>query len=347
MKERITLPKPQDWHCHFRDGDALLRTVPDTVQQFAHALAMPNLVPPITTVTAALHYRDRILAACPDAVSFSPKMTLYLTDTTTTEEIEAASACEDIVAVKLYPAGATTNSDAGVQDWHHLSPIFAKMEEEQLVLCIHGEVTDPTIDIFHREAVFIDKVLAPLLEKFPRLPVVLEHITTQAAVEFVQQHPGNMAATITAHHLLANRNHMLAGGIRPHLYCLPILKTEQDRQALLAAATSGNPRFFLGTDSAPHAKGRKESACGCAGIYTAHAALALYATAFEQAAALDRLPDFASRFGAAFYGIAPATEEITLIKETWQVPESLAFADDIIIPFAAGQKLNWRLEHDH
>ena len=347
MKERITLPKPQDWHCHFRDGAALMRTVPDTAVQFSHALAMPNLVPPVTTVAAALQYRDQILAACPDGVSFSPQMTLYLTDKTSVTEVEAANMCEHIVAFKLYPAGATTNSEAGIQSWDHLSAVFAKMEELELPLCIHGEVTDCSVDIFDREAVFIEQTLKPLLKKFPNLRVVLEHITTQVAVEFVQQHSGRIAATITAHHLLVNRNDMLAGGIRPHLYCLPILKTEKDRQALLAAATSGNPRFFLGTDSAPHVKGNKESACGCAGIYTAHAALALYATAFEQVNALERLADFASRFGAEFYGIAMSNEEISLIKQPWRVPESLNFSGETVIPFAAGQTLDWQIDYDH
>jgi dihydroorotase len=347
MEKTLKITKPQDWHHHCRDGAALQRTVADIAGQFSHALIMPNLIPPVTTVADALKYKDRLTAAMPAEKSFTPCMTLYLTAATTPADIEAASQSEHVFAVKLYPAGATTNSDAGIQSLDGLFPVLEKMQETGLPLCIHGEVTDPAVDIFDREAVFIETVLAPLLLQFPKLRVVLEHITTQAAVDFITSQGDNVAATITAHHLWVNRNDMLAGGIKPHLYCLPILKTENDRQALIQAATSGDPHFFLGTDSAPHTQNSKQSACGCAGIYTAHAAIALYTTVFERYNALDRLSHFASHFGAAFYGITPADEEIELIKRPWQVPQSLPFAGETLIPFAAGQQLEWQIKHDN
>ena len=347
MEKTIKITKPQDWHHHFRDGAALSRTVPDVVDQFSHVLAMPNLVPPITTVASAMQYKERLLAAVPTGKSFTPCMTLYLTDETTPEEITAASQSEHVFAVKLYPAGATTNSEAGIQSLDTLSPVFEKMQETGLPLCIHGEVTDSHVDIFDREAVFIETVLEPLLRRFPQLRVVLEHITTKTAADFIRAQTSNVAATITAHHLWVNRNDMLVGGIKPHLYCLPILKRESDREALIQAATSGDPHFFLGTDSAPHTQGSKQSSCGCAGIYTAYAALSLYTNLFERYNALDRLSDFASHFGAAFYGITPASEQIELIKRPWQVPQSLSFAGVMVIPFAAGQTLEWQINHDN
>jgi dihydroorotase len=346
MTQTIKITRPQDWHHHFRDGPALARTVSDAASQFSHVLAMPNLVPPIVSVNDALHYRDRILAAMPGEQSFQPCMTLYLTEQTSIADIEQTAQCEHVVAVKLYPAGATTNSDAGVQSLEKLLPVLEKMQETGLPLCIHGEVTQPDVDIFEREAVFIETVLAPLLQRLPQLRVILEHITTEAAVTFIREQAAHVAATITAHHLWVSRNDMLAGGIRPHLYCLPILKRESDRQALIQAATSGDSHFFLGTDSAPHTKTSKQSACGCAGIYTGHAALALYTTVFDEYNALDRLSDFASHFGAAFYGITPADEEIELIKKPWQVPESLSFAGETVVPFAAGQTLAWQIHND-
>ena len=347
MEKTIKIRKPQDWHHHFRDGEALSRTVPDAARQFSHALAMPNLIPPVATVTDALAYRKRLLAAVPTGQAFEPCMCLYLTKATSTTDIEQASQSKHVIAVKLYPAGATTNSDAGIQSINELFPVLEKMQETGLTLCIHGEVTHPKIDIFDREAVFIEEVLAPLLKQFPALRVVLEHITTKTAVDFICAQKNNIAATITAHHLWANRNAMLVGGIRPHLYCLPILKRESDRQALIAAATSGDPHFFLGTDSAPHTQNSKQSACGCAGIYTAHAALELYTTVFDEYNALHRLSDFSSVFGAAFYGIAPVNEDIELIKRPWLVPESLSFAGETLIPFAAGQTLEWQIKYDN
>jgi dihydroorotase len=347
MEKIIHIKKPQDWHHHFRDGSALSRTVPDASRQFSHALAMPNLTPPIVTVADALQYRDRLLAAVPADRTFEPCMSLYLTAETSTADIEQASQSKHVIAAKLYPAGATTNSDEGIQSWDALFPVLKKMQETGLPLCIHGEVTDPSVDIFDREAVFIEQVLAPLLKKLPELRVILEHITTQVAVDFVRAQKSNVAATITAHHLWLSRNDMLAGGIRPHLYCLPILKRESDRQALIHASISGDPHFFLGTDSAPHTQKTKQSICGCAGIYTAHAALALYTTVFEQYNALHRLSDFSSHFGAAFYGITTTNEEIELIKRPWQVPESLSFAGETLIPFAAGETLEWQIKHDH
>ncbi|WP_355662222.1 dihydroorotase [Halomonas salifodinae] len=339
----ITLTQPDDWHLHVRDDEVLDLVVPYSARQFGRAIIMPNLKPPVTTTEQALAYRQRILAAVPEGVSFEPLMTLYLTDNTTPEEIERAVASGLVHGVKLYPAGATTNSDSGVTSVDKCADAIAAMERLGLPLLVHGEVTHAEIDIFDREAVFIDKVMKPLLARFPDLKVVFEHITTRQAVEFVEAAPANVAATITAHHLLFNRNQMLVGGIRPHYYCLPVLKRESHREALLSAATSGSRKFFLGTDSAPHAKGAKESACGCAGAFTAPAAIELYATAFEQAGALDRLEGFASLNGPAFYGLPANSRTITLKREAWTLPESLPYGDEVIVPLMAGEALNWKL----
>ncbi|MGQ4877008.1 dihydroorotase [Billgrantia sp. LNSP4103-1] len=340
----ITLTRPDDWHLHLRDGEALAAVVPASARQMGRAIVMPNLRPPVTTTELARDYRERILAARPEGASFEPLMTLYLTDNTPAEEIERAVASGLVHAVKLYPAGATTNSDSGVTDLARCDAAIAAMARLGLPLLVHGEVTDAEIDIFDREAVFIERVMKPLLERHPELKVVFEHITTSDAAEFVAQAPANVAATITAHHLLFNRNHMLVGGIRPHYYCLPILKRERHREALLAAATSGSAKFFLGTDSAPHAQGDKESACGCAGAYTAPAAIEFYATAFEQAGALDRLEGFASHFGPDFYGLPRNADTITLVREEWTLPASLPYAGgQRIVPLQAGEKLAWKL----
>ncbi|MGR4068361.1 dihydroorotase [Halomonas sp. LR3S48] len=340
----ITLTRPDDWHLHLRDGEVLEAVVPATARQMGRAIVMPNLKPPVTTTEQALSYRERILAARPEGSAFEPLMTLYLTDNTPAEEIERAVASGLVHAVKLYPAGATTNSDSGVTDLAHCEAAVAAMARLGLPLLVHGEVTDAEIDIFDREAVFIERVMKPLLERHPSLKVVFEHITTADAAEFVAQAPANVAATITAHHLLFNRNHMLVGGIRPHYYCLPILKRERHREALLAAATSGSGKFFLGTDSAPHAQGDKESACGCAGAYTAPAAIELYATAFEQVGALERLEGFASHFGPDFYGLPRNGDTITLVREEWTLPASLPYAEgQRIVPLKAGETLGWKL----
>jgi dihydroorotase len=345
--EKLTLTRPDDWHLHLRDGDMLAAVLPDTARQFARAIAMPNLKPPVRTLEDARAYRARILAALPSGMRFNPLMTLYLTDNTDPAEVAHAQASGIVQAVKYYPAGATTNSDSGVTDIHKVSAVLEVMQETGLPLLLHGEVTDPEIDIFDREAVFIDRILTPLLHRFPRLKVVLEHITTRQAAEFVAafsaNSPTNVAATITAHHLLYNRNAMFQGGIRPHYYCLPVLKRETHRQALIAAATSGNPRFFLGTDSAPHAKHAKETACGCAGIYTAHAALELYAEAFDHAGALDKLEAFASFYGPDFYGLPRNTEQVTLVRETTEVSVDHPAG---IVPLRAGETLAWRLLAD-
>jgi dihydroorotase len=340
----LTLTRPDDWHLHLRDDEALAAVVGASARQMGRAIIMPNLRPPVTTTEQALAYRQRILAALPEGSPFEPLMTLYLTDNTPAEEIERAHASGLVHAVKLYPAGATTNSDSGVTDLSHCDGAVAAMACLGIPLLVHGEVTSADIDIFDREAVFIERVMKPLLERHPDLKVVFEHITTADAAEFVAAAPANVAATITVHHLLFNRNHMLVGGIRPHYYCLPILKRERHRQALLAAATSGSPKFFLGTDSAPHAQGDKESACGCAGAYTAPAAIELYATAFEQAGALDRLEGFASHFGADFYGLPRNADSVTLVREPWQLPESLPYAGgQRIVPLMAGETLEWKL----
>lgn len=341
---RLTLTRPDDWHLHVRDGAHLAAVLPYTAHQFARAIIMPNLVPPVTTTEQALAYRDRILAALPADSDFQPLMTLYLTDQTPAVEIERAKASGQVHAVKLYPAGATTNSASGVTDLQHCNEALAAMQELGMPLLVHGEVTDSEIDIFDREAVFIDQVLTPLLSRYPQLKVVFEHITTRQATEFVQQGPDNLAATITAHHLLFNRNHMLVGGVRPHYFCLPILKRESHRQALLAAATSGSPKFFLGTDSAPHARGAKEAACGCAGAFTAPAALELYAMAFEEADALERLEGFASHFGADFYGLPRNRDRITLLRTEQELPTELPYGTEVIVPLKGGEQLPWRLE---
>jgi len=345
VMQKITITRPDDWHLHLRDGDALKAVLPDTARRFARAVVMPNLKPPVTTVVQAAAYRERILGAVPPGPTFTPLMTLYLTDNLPASEIDAAKQSGFVHAVKLYPAGATTNSDAGVTNLKKCTATLARMEKLGLPLLVHGEVTDPAIDIFDREAEFIDTVLAPLLKDFPALKVVLEHITTKDGAEFVMSAGMNVAATITAHHLLLNRNAIFAGGIRPHHYCLPVLKREQHRQALVAAAISGNPKFFLGTDSAPHGKKTKEATCGCAGCYTAHAGIELYAEAFEAAGALDRLQGFSSHFGADFYGLPRNTETITLVRDNWTVPAALPYlADDALVPLRAGETVAWRLE---
>jgi len=341
--QKLTLIRPDDWHLHLRDGDMLAAVLPDTARQFARAIAMPNLKPPVRTLADAQAYRARILAALPQGMQFEPLMTLYLTDNTDPEEVAHAYASGIVRAVKYYPAGATTNSDSGVTDIRKVDAVLEVMQEIGMPLLLHGEVTDPAIDVFDREAVFIERILAPLLQRLPRLKVVLEHITTRQAAEFVAAAPANVGATITAHHLLYNRNAMFQGGIRPHYYCLPVLKRETHRQALIAAATSGNPKFFLGTDSAPHAKGAKETACGCAGIYTAHAALELYAEAFDQAGALDKLEAFASFYGPDFYGLPRNTEQVTLLRETTPVSTDHPAG---IVPMRAGETLAWRLLED-
>lgn len=343
MPQQITITRPDDWHIHLRDGASLTRTVGDAAKQFARAIVMPNLVPPVMNTDQALAYKDRILAARPAGSPFQPLMVLYLTDNTDPAEIAKAKAA-GVVACKLYPAGATTNSDSGVTNLQKIYPVLEAMQKEGMHFLLHGEVTDSAIDIFDREKVFIDRNLKPLTTAFPELNMVLEHITTQDAAEFVAESSAKVAATITAHHLLYNRNHMLAGGIRPHYYCLPILKRSSHQEALIKAATSGNPKFFLGTDSAPHAKDKKEAACGCAGSYTAYAAIELYAEAFEAANALDKLEAFASHFGADFYGLPRNQDKITLIKKPWQAPESLAFADAQLVPLRAGETLQWQIE---
>ena len=341
---QITLTRPDDWHLHLRDGEALAAVLPHTARQFARAIVMPNLKPPVTTVEQAAAYRDRVLAALPAGLAFEPLMTLYLTDNTPAAEIAKAKASGFVHAVKLYPAGATTNSDAGLTAIEKAYDVFAAMEAEGLPLLVHGEVTDPAIDLFDREKVFIDTVLAPLLARFPKLRVVMEHITTRDAAEFVASAGDNVAATLTAHHLLYNRNAIFQGGVRPHWYCLPVLKREPHRQALVDAATSGSPKFFLGTDSAPHARLAKEAACGCAGCYTAYAAIELYAEAFEQAGALDKLEAFASFNGPDFYRLPRNSGTITLAKEAWTVPAAYDYiTGDTIVPLRAGEQLSWKL----
>jgi dihydroorotase len=336
----LTLTRPDDWHLHLRDGDMLAAVLPDTAQRFARAIVMPNLKPPVRTVEEAAAYRERIMAVLPAGLDFEPLMTLYLTDNTSPEEIFRARESSFVHAVKYYPAGATTNSDSGVTDIRRVDAALEAMEEAGLPLLLHGEVTDPDVDLFDREAVFIERILAPLLQRLPGLKVVLEHITTRQAAEFVAAAPANVGATITVHHLLYNRNAMFQGGIRPHYYCLPVLKRETHREALIASATSGNPKFFLGTDSAPHATAAKESACGCAGIYTAHAAIELYAEAFDSAGALDKLEAFASHYGPDFYGLPRNTDTITLVKESHTLPAGHAGG---ITPLRANEELAWRL----
>ena len=342
MTDTLTLTRPDDWHIHFRDGAAMQSVLPDTARVFGRAIAMPNLRPPVVTVADAAAYRARLLAAAA-GTAFEPLMTLYLTDNTQPDEIRRARASGFVHAVKYYPAGATTNSDSGVTDLTKAYPAIAAMEAVGMPLLLHGEVVDSDIDVFDREAVFIERHLIRLIRDFPKLRIVLEHITTRQAAEFVAAAPANVAATITVHHLLYNRNAMFKGGIRPHLYCLPILKRETHRQALVAAAISGNPKFFLGTDSAPHAVGAKESACGCAGVYSAHAAIELYAEAFEDAGALDKLEAFASFYGADFYGMPRHTDTITLKRESWTVPASLTLGPESLVPLRAGEPIRWRV----
>jgi dihydroorotase len=341
--ERLTLRRPDDWHLHLRDGAAMASVLADSARRFARAIVMPNLRPAVRTTEQALAYRERILAALPKGTSFEPLMTLYLTDDTPAEEISRAKLSGRVHGVKLYPAGATTHSDEGVTRLSRCFHALERMQDVGLPLLVHGETTDPAIDVFDREQVFIEEVLGPLLERFPRLKVVLEHITTREAAQFVEVTGPNVAATITAHHLLMNRNALFLGGIRPHHYCLPVLKRESHREALVEAASSGNPKYFLGTDSAPHARGAKEAACGCAGMYTAHAAIELYAAAFEEAGALDKLEGFASVFGAQFYGLPPNRGTITLERAEWRIPERLAFGADELVPLRAGETLAWKL----
>ncbi len=343
MTTQINLTRPDDWHLHLRDGAALQAVLPDTARQFARAIVMPNLRPPVTTTELAIAYRERILAALPKGVSFEPLMTLYLTDNTTADEIKRAKASGMIHGVKLYPAGATTNSDLGVSDLAKCTNALEAMQDLGLPLLVHAEVTDANVDVFDRESVFITRHMQPLLKQFPALKTVFEHITTKDAADFVAESSKNVAATITAHHLLMNRNDMFIGGIRPHHYCLPILKRESHRQTLIKAATSGNAKFFLGTDSAPHTKHAKEAACGCAGMYTAHAALELYAEAFESVNQLDKLEAFASFYGADFYGLPRNTAQITLQKTSWTVPNELAMGNESLVPLRAGQQIHWKL----
>ncbi len=338
--DTLTITRPDDWHVHLRDGDMLAAVLPDTARRFARAIAMPNLKPPVRNVSDAAAYRERILAALPAGMDFEPLMTLYLTDNTSPEEIFKAKESGFVHAAKYYPAGATTNSDSGVTDIRRVDAVLEAMQEAALPLLLHGEVTDADVDLFDREAVFIERILAPLLQRQPGLKVVLEHISTRQAAAFVAAAPANVGATITAHHLLYNRNAMFQGGIRPHYYCLPVLKRETHREALVAAATSGNPKFFLGTDSAPHATPARESACGCAGIYPPHAAIELYAEAFESAGALDKLEGFASQFGPDFYGLPRNTDTITLVKERHMVT---AKHDGGVTPLRANEHLTWRL----
>ncbi|WP_454730924.1 MULTISPECIES: dihydroorotase [Cupriavidus] len=342
MTQTLTITRPDDWHLHLRDGAALAAVLPDTARQFARAIIMPNLKPPVTTVAQAAAYRERILAALPAGMAFEPLMTLYLTDNTPAAEIVAAKASGFVHGVKLYPAGATTNSDAGVSDLRRCASALEAMERAGLPLLVHGEVTDADIDIFDREAVFIDRVMTPLRRDFPGLKVVFEHITTKDAAEYVRDAEGPVGATITAHHLLYNRNALFTGGIRPHYYCLPVLKREIHRAALVAAAVSGSPRFFLGTDSAPHARGLKEHACGCAGCYTALHAMELYAEAFEAAGALDKLEAFASFNGPAFYGLPRNGGTLTLTREAWQLPAELPYGDTTLVPLRGGETLRWK-----
>jgi dihydroorotase len=339
----LKLIRPDDWHLHLRD-EALMRSVlPDTARQFARAIIMPNLRPPVTTTVQAQAYRERIIAAIPAGMQFAPLMTLYLTDNTSAEEIRRAKQSGFVHAVKYYPAGATTNSDAGVTDMRKAYPALEEMQRCGMPLLVHGEVTDPAVDVFDREAVFIERVLQPLLKDLPKLRVVFEHITTADAVQYVKHTPANVAATLTVHHLLYNRNAMFAGGMRPHYYCLPVLKRETHRKILMEAAISGSPKFFLGTDSAPHAQHTKENACGCAGMYTAHTAIELYAEAFEQAGALDKLEGFASFYGADFYGLPRNTVTITLRREDTPVPATLEFGEHRLVPLRAGEVVKWKL----
>ena len=341
---QLTLRRPDDWHLHLRDGAALNAVVPYTAARFARAIVMPNLKPPVTTTTQALAYRTRILAALPAGARFDPLMTLYLTDRTDPAEVDRAKASGHVFGFKLYPAGATTHSDEGVTDIKHVDAVLARMAEVGVILQVHGEVTNPAVDVFDREARFIDNVMVGIVERFPKLRVVFEHITTRAAVEFVRGARPGVGATITPQHLLMNRNALFVGGIRPHHYCLPVLKTEADRRALLDVVASGDPRFFLGTDSAPHARHTKEAACGCAGIFSAPAGIELYAEAFETIGALGRLEGFASEYGADFYDLPRNEERITLVRDSWEVPACYPFGKEEIVPLRAGETIAWRLE---
>jgi dihydroorotase len=343
MANSLRILRPDDWHLHVRDGAHLASVLPFTARQFARAIIMPNLKPPVTTVAMAAAYRDRILAALPAGARFEPLMTLYLTDTTSPDEIKAAERSGFIVGAKLYPAGATTHSDAGVTAIEKIHPVLEAMEQCGLVFQVHGEVTDGEVDVFDRERVFIDRVLSRVVDRFPGLRVVFEHVTTREAVQFVKAARRGVGATVTPQHLLLNRNAIFQGGIRPHNYCLPVLKREHDRRALLEAATSGDARFFLGTDSAPHARHTKETTCGCAGIFSAHAAIELYAEAFEQAGALERLQAFASERGADFYGLPRNREHITLERSSWTAPSTYPFGKDELVPLRAGESIAWRL----
>ncbi|MDB6041497.1 MAG: dihydroorotase [Gammaproteobacteria bacterium] len=341
----LTIKRPDDWHLHLRDGDALRAVLPFTAARFARAIVMPNLKPPVTNSEQALAYRRRILDALPAGMKFEPLMTLYLTDNTYPTEVDRAKASGCVHGFKLYPAGATTNSDSGVTDIRRIEPVLARMSELGMILQVHGEVTDPNVDVFDREARFIDGVLAQTVERFGELRIVFEHITTRAAAQFVLNARPGVAATITPQHLLMNRNALFTGGIRPHHYCLPVLKSESDRRALLEVVASGNPRFFLGTDSAPHARHTKENACGCAGIFSSHAGIELYAEAFEAVGALQRLEGFASEFGADFYGLPQNEARITLVKEAWDVPAHYPFGSDELVPLSAGERISWRLKN--
>jgi dihydroorotase len=338
----ITITRPDDWHVHLRDGDVLKTVVPHTAAEFGRAIVMPNLKPPVTTAAQAAVYKARIQAAIPKGVNFEPLMTLYLTDNLAPDEIYRAKEA-GVVATKLYPAGATTNSDAGVTNMRHIYKTLEAMQKSGMLLLVHGEVTSQDVDLFDREAVFIDTQLIPLRKDFPELKIVFEHITTKEAAQYVESCATHTGATITAHHLLYNRNAIFIGGVRPHFYCLPVLKRETHRLALLKAATSGLPQFFLGTDSAPHAAHLKEHASGCAGCYTAHAAMPMYAEAFDQVDALDKLEGFASFYGADFYGLPRNTGTITLRRESWTPPESFAFGDAQLKPLRSGESLPWRL----
>ncbi len=342
--DTLKIIRPDDWHLHVRSGEMLKSVIGMTAIQMGRAIIMPNLTPPVSNADQAQQYYQEIMAALPEDTGFKPLMVLYLTDRTTPKQIQAAVDGGLVVAAKLYPAGATTNSDSGVTDVANIYPALEKMQQLSMPLLVHGEVTDPAVDVFDREAVFIERILAKVIQDFPELKVVFEHITTKNAVDFVLSSSQRVAATITPHHLLANRNDMLVGGIKPHYFCLPILKREDPHQkSLLSAATSGNPKFFLGTDSAPHAKTDKESSCGCAGILSAHCAIELYATAFESQNALDKLEGFSSKFGADFYGLTHNTQTITLQKQDWIVPDSYPFADTTVVPFMAGKMLSWKL----
>ena len=341
--QRITFTRPDDWHVHLRDGYEMRTVVADTARRFARAIVMPNLKPPITTTRMAMAYRSRILDALPKRSKFEPLMTLYLTDKTGPQEIVKAKQSSNVHGVKYYPAGATTHSDSGVTDLNKCFAALEEMQKQDMPLLVHGEVTDPEVDVFDREKVFIERVLSKITQRFPRLRIVFEHITTREAAEYVKSAPDNIAATITAHHLLLNRNAMFSGGLRPHHYCLPVLKREVHRQALIMAATSGNAKFFLGSDSAPHTKNAKEAGCSCAGIYTAHAAIELYAEAFEQAGALDKLEAFASFHGSNFYRLTLNTDKITLARRSWIVPRTLRFGKESLVPLRAGEAISWRL----